>query len=81
MKPKNLPEKLSTLDPEAQDSESYSCEDLQVLLTKLEMKQNKLEDKLAETKNVGKRKKLKLEIKIIKAQLKKGKELADANCN
>lgn len=48
------------------------CDRIDALLDKLGEKEKKLEKKLDAEKNPGKRKQLKLELKIVKAQRKKG---------
>lgn len=47
------------------------------LLDKLKEKEKKLKKKLEKEKNAGKRKKLKLELKVISAQRKKGAKRRD----
>ena len=48
------------------------CERIDSILKKLEEKEKKLEKNLDKEKNAGKRKQLKMELKIINAQRKKG---------
>lgn len=81
MKLSKIINKLSDIISEGLDPEGHNCEDFQGLLSKLEKKKLKLEKKLADTKNAGKRKKIKLEIRIVRAQLKKGEELNDKRCS
>ena len=57
-----------------------SCEEIRELLAKLEKKQNKTEKKLADENGSSKRKSLKLELKIIKAQKKKAEKFIKKNC-
>lgn len=77
---KKLLEKLGDVISDGIDSDGHTCKDLRQLLTKLEKKQAKLEKELAETKGTSKRKKIKLELKIVKAELKKGNKLAEKEC-
>ena len=51
-----------------------SCDRIDDLLLELGKKEKKLEHKLSEEKNSAKRKHLKLELKIARLQLKKGKK-------
>lgn len=53
------------------------CESIEELLEKLKGKEEKLKKKLAKEKNSGKRKQLKLELKIIAVQIKKGQAYLD----
>ena len=57
-----------------------SCEELGELLEKLQHKQHKTEKKLADEDSTSKRKSLKLELKIIKAQKKKAEKLINKIC-
>jgi len=57
-----------------------SCEEIRELLEKLEKKQKKTEKKLADEDRSSKRKSLKLELKIIKAQKKKAEKFIKKNC-
>ena len=76
-----LMKKLSELLADNLDSDGRYCEDIEELLEKLEKKKNKLEKKLKETENVSKRKKIKLELKIVDAELKKGHKLIRKQCS
>ena len=55
------------------DKKHASRERIEELLDQLENKEKKLKSKLAKEKNPKKRKKLKLQTKIVSTQLKKGK--------
>jgi hypothetical protein len=57
-----------------------SCDEIRELLEKLEHKQKKAEKKLADEDRSSKRKALKLELKIIKAQQKKAEKLIKRIC-
>ena len=72
--------KLGELLSDNLDSDGRYCDDIQELLEKLEKKKGKLEKKLKDTDNVSKRKKIKLELKIVEAQLKKGHKLTRKKC-
>lgn len=72
--------KLGDVITDGIDPDGHNCKDLQELLAKLEKKQAKLEKKLAGTKGTSKRKKIKLELKIVKAELKKGEKLTAEEC-
>ena len=53
------------------------CQRIDTILKKLEEKEKKLERNLEKEKNAGKRKQLKMELKIINAQRKKGAKRRD----
>ena len=75
-----LIKKLSELLADNLDSDGQYCENIKELLEKLEKKKNKLDKKLKDTDDVSKRKKIKLELKIVEAQLKKGHKLTRKKC-
>ena len=56
------------------------CEEVRELLEKLQGKQKKIEKKLADEDSSSKRKSLKLELKIIKSEMKKGNRLLRKKC-
>jgi hypothetical protein len=56
------------------------CDDVRELLEKFQDKQNKIEKKLDSEGSASKRKALKLELRIIKAQMKKGERLIRKKC-
>jgi len=57
-----------------------SCEEIRELLEKLQKKQKQIEHKLADEDSNSKRKSLKLELKIIKAQMKKAEKFLKKSC-
>ena len=75
-----LIEKLRDVISDGIDPDGQNCIDLQELLAKLQKKKAKLEKKLAETEGTSKRKKIKLELKIVKAELKRGEKLTQKEC-
>lgn len=56
------------------------CESIEDLLDKLKKKKNKLEKEIKKEDRASKRKKLKLELKITSAELKKGQKLRSKRC-
>ena len=76
-----LVQKLGELMADEQDNERYNCDDIQEVLEKIKKKKQKLEKKLKDTDDVSTRKKIKLELKIIDAQLKKGEKLILEQCS
>ena len=57
------------------------CEEVRELLEKLSGKQEKIERNLDSEDKASKRKSLKLELKIIKAEMKKGQRLLRKKCS
>lgn len=76
-----LVKKLTELMADEQDTERYNCDDIREVLEKLKKKKRKLEKKLKDADEASTRKKIKLEIKIIDAQLKKGESLILDQCS
>lgn len=76
-----LVKKLGELMADEQDTERSNCDDIREVLVKLEKKKRKLEQKLKDSDDVSTRKKIKLELKIIDAQLKKGENLILQQCS
>ncbi len=69
-------EKLKTYLDEGERKKRADCDQIVVLLEKLEEKEKKLKKKLDNENNTAKQKKLKTELKIVKVQLRKGVERA-----
>lgn len=81
---KKIVESLTAYLDEGQRKKRMDCDQIVVLLGKLEDKEKKLKKKLDKENNPAKRKKLKTEIKIVSVQRRKGeeraKELMKAKC-
>lgn len=75
-----LLKKLGHLLGDSDETEKPDCDGLQKLLHKLKKKRNKLEKQLKEETSSSKRKSLKLDLKITKAELKKGHKLFLEKC-
>ncbi len=78
---KKILKKLAGLHKDGVDQEDEYCESLVELIDELKKKQRKFEKRLAEEESTSKRKHLKLEMKIIRAELDKGKQLLKKRCS
>ncbi|MES9854575.1 MAG: hypothetical protein ABW170_22390 [Candidatus Thiodiazotropha sp. L084R] len=74
MKVKSLLQNLKKMLEKAELSDKVKCDRIDELLIQLEKKEKRLQGKLAKEKNSSKYKRLKIELRIVKAQLKKGKK-------
>lgn len=69
-----LVKKLKAHLAKGKKKDKVSCERIDELLVALAKKEKKLEQKLAKEKDPADRKHLKIELKVARLQLKKGKE-------
>ena len=72
--------KLGEFLEESEQEETFDCAEIRELIKKLKKKRVKLEEKIAEEKSSSKRKSLKLDLKITKVEIKKGKKLMKEKC-
>ncbi len=75
-----LLKKLGQLLDYSERSGQPDCESVEELLEKLKKKRDKLEKKIDDETSSSKRKSLKLDLKITKAELKKGRKLFQEKC-
>jgi len=66
--------RLSNYLDKGERKKKVHCEQIDTLLDKLKDKENSLEKKLSHEKDPDKRKRLKIELKVVTAQRKKGKK-------
>lgn len=78
---KKILKQLTNLLEEGKSPDGERCDAIQELLKKLEKKQSKLEKEIGKENKASKRKSLKLDLKITKAQLKKGRKLLGKSCD
>ena len=76
MEIKKLVKSLTAYLDEGQRKKRVDCDQIIVLLGKLEEKEKKLKKKLEKENNPAKRKKLKTELKILSVQRRKGEDRA-----
>lgn len=74
MKIESLLQNLKKKLKKAELSDKVKCDRIDELLIQLEKKQKRLQGKLENEKNSSKYKRLKTELKVVQAQLKKGKK-------
>ncbi|MET0009428.1 MAG: hypothetical protein ABW124_18545 [Candidatus Thiodiazotropha sp. 6PLUC9] len=72
MKIESLLQNLKKMLKKAELSDKVKCDRIDELLIQLEKKQKRLQGKLENEKNSSKFKRLKTELKVVQAQLKKG---------